>query len=166
MNQVMDDETREFLGQIEQRRGGAITYKTFSTFYADSLGKVCDYGVFFYVVDNVFWFQDFEHVPNFLGFRLPARKEEEYQMFESSFSPSDVISIRKVSKKGARKVALGYKDHSKLRKFNPITGILSESATEFTLRDGRILFFQFMDRSVEKMIRQCNLNNKIEYKGD
>ena len=165
MNQVMDDESRAFLADLEQRRGGSITYRTFSTFYADSLGKVCDYGVFFYVVDNVFWFQDFEHVPSFLGFKLPVRDKEEYRMFESSFKPSDVLSIRKVKKKNARKCALGYMDLSKLRKFNPVLGILSESATEFTLRDGRVLFFQFMDKSVENMIREnkeINTYNKGE----
>ena len=73
----MDDESRAFIADLEQRRGGSITYRTFSTFYADSLGKVCDYGVFFYVVDNTFWFQDFEHVPSFLGFRLPVKNAEE-----------------------------------------------------------------------------------------
>ena len=86
-------------------------------------------------------------------------------MFESSFKPSDVIQIRKVKKKNARKCALGYMDLSKLRKFNPVLGILSESATEFTLRDGRVLFFQFMDKSVENMIREnkeINTDNKGE----
>ena len=165
MNQIMDDESRAFIADLEQRRGGSITYRTFSTFYADSLGKVCDYGVFLYVVDNTFWFQDFEHVPSFLGFRLPVKNAEEYQMFESSFKASDVMAIRKVKKKATRKCALGYMDLSKLRKFNPVLGILSESATELRLKDGRVLFFQFMDRTVENMIRQSkdiNIDNKGE----
>ena len=153
MTQVMDDETRAFLADIEQRRGGQITYKAFSTFYADNNGKVCRYGVFFYQVDGVFWFQDFEYVPNFLGFRLSRRKDEEYVMFESSFSPSDVVSMRRVKKKAAINCALGFKDFSKLRKYNPLTGFMSEIATEFSLRDGRLLYFQFMDRTVENMIR-------------
>ncbi len=153
VTQVMDDESRAFLADIEQRRGGQITYKAFSTFYADNKGKVCRYGVFFYQVDGVFWFQDFEYVPNFLGFRLSRRKDEEYVMFESSFSPSDVVSIRRVKKKAAINCALGFKDFSKLRKYNPLTGFMSETATEFGLRDGRLLYFQFMDKTVENMIR-------------
>ena len=152
----MDDESRAFLEDLETRRSGSITYRTFSTFYADSLGKVCDYGVFLYMVDGVFWFQDFEHVPSFLGFRLPVKNKEEYRMFESSFSPSDVLSIRKVRKKAARRCALGYSDFSKLRKLNTVTGILSESATEFTLKDGRRLYFQLIDRAVENLIRDNN----------
>ena len=52
MPQVMDDETRAFLDDIEQRRGGKITYRAFSTFYADNNGKVCRYGVFFYQVNG------------------------------------------------------------------------------------------------------------------
>ena len=83
MPQAMDEETRAFLSDIEQRRGGQITFRTFSTFYADNSGKLCQYGVFFYRVNGMFWFQDFEYVPSFLGFRLTKKKDPDYQMFES-----------------------------------------------------------------------------------
>ncbi|MBR5669183.1 MAG: hypothetical protein IKX15_06185, partial [Spirochaetales bacterium] len=65
-----DNDSEAFLNEIEQRRGGSITFKTFSTFYADSDGNVRDYGVFLSLVNGVFWFQDFEHESSFLGFRL------------------------------------------------------------------------------------------------
>ena len=90
------------------------------------------------------------------GHSLKKRSDDVYEMFESSFSPSDVLSIRKVRKKAARRCALGYSDFSKLRKLNPVTGILSESATEFTLRDGRRLYFQLIDKAVENLIRDNN----------
>ena len=161
MPQVMDDETRAFLDGIEQRRGGKITYRAFSTFYADNNGKVCRSGVFFYQVNGVFWFQDFEYVPSFLGFRLSRRKDGDYVMFESSFSPSDVVSIRKVRKKAAIDCAMGYKDFAKLRTYKPVLDFMSESATEFALKDGRILYFQFIYRDVENMIRNVNKEIRI-----
>ena len=160
----MDEETRAFLAEIEQRRGGQISFRTFSTFYADNSGKLCQYGVFFYMVNGMFWFQDFEHVPSFLGFQLTKRKDGEYQMFESSFSPSDVVSIRKVWKKSVIKCVQNGKDFFRLRTFNPVLGILSESATEFTMKDGRLLYFQFMDKTVQNMI--VGRMNKNDIEGD
>lgn len=157
----MDEETRAFLSDIEQRRGGQITFRTFSTFYADNSGKLCQYGVFFYRVNGMFWFQDFEYVPSFLGFRLTKKKDPDYQMFESSFDPSDVVSIRKVRKNSVIRCALNGGDFFRLRKFNAVLGLLSESATELTLKDGRLLYFQFMDKTVQNMImKSMNKNDK------
>lgn len=158
----MDEETKAFLADIELRRGGQITFKTFSTFYADNSGKLCQDGVFFYRVGGQFWFQDFEHVSTFLGFILTKKKDPDYQMFESSFSPSDVVSIRKVWKKSVIRCALYGKDFFKLRTFNPVLGFLSESATEFTMKDGRLLYFQFMDKTVQEMIIRRMNKNDIE----
>ena len=152
---VQDDESAAFLNEIEQRRGGKITFKTFSTFYADNNAIVRDYGVFLYLVNGTFFFQDFEHESTFLGFKLPKRKDQpEYEMFESSFSPLDVDSFRTVSKKAARNCALGFRDFSRLRKANPVLGFLTETATEITLRDGRAMYFQFMDKSVRNLVDQ------------
>lgn len=157
-----DNDSEAFLNDIEQRRGGKITFRTFSTFYADSDGNVRDYGVFLYMVNGVFWFQDFEHENSFLGFKLSRRRDEEYEMFESSFSPLDVVSSRTVMKKAARYCATGHRDFSKLRKANPVIGFLSETATEIKLNDGRTMYFQLMDKTVLKMIEQMKNDIKGE----
>ena len=160
------DEGAAFLGEIEQRRGGKITFKTFSTFYADNLGNVRDYGVFLYMVDGTFFFQDFEHENTFLGFKLRKRKNEpEYVMFEGSFSPLDVVSFRTVNKKAARNCALGFRDFSKLRKANPVLGFFTETATEIKLKDGRTMYFQFMDKSVRNIVNQMKDDDKGENNG-
>ena len=157
-----DNDSEAFLNDIEQRRGGKITFKTFSTFYADSEGNVRDYGVFIYMVNGTFWFQDFERDRNFLGFKLSKRRDEEYVMFESSFSPLEVVSARIVLKKAARNCALGYRDFSKLREANPVIGFLAETATEIRLRDGKTLYFQLIDKTIPKMINQMQSNIKGE----
>ena len=161
-----NDESAAFLNDIEQRHGGKITFKTFSTFYADSLGNVRDYGVFFYMIGGTFFFQDFEHESSFLGFKIPKRKNEpEYVMFESSFSPLDVLSFRTVNKKAARNCALGFRNISKLRKANPVLGFLTETATEIKLKDGRLMYFQFMDKSVRNIVIQMQIDNKGDNNG-
>ena len=157
-----ENDSEAFLNDIEQRRGGSITFKTFSTFYADSDGNVRDYGVFLYMVNGVFWFQDFEHESSFMGFKLSRRRDEEYEMFESSFSPLEVVSFRTVMKKAARRCATGFKDFSKLRKSNPVLGFLSETVTEVKLQSGKTMYFQFMDKSVRNIVNQMQKDNKGE----
>ena len=108
MPQVESREELDFLRDLEQRRGEPIGYRTFSTFYADSDGNVRDFGVFFYHCKDRFWYEDFEHEPTFLGIKLrPRKSEEKYEKFESSFSPLDVVSIRKVVKSDEDLYVLG-----------------------------------------------------------
>ena len=148
-----ENESEAFLNDIEQRRGGKITFKTFSTFYADNDGNVRDYGVFLYMVNGTFWFRDFEHESNFLGFKLKKRSDDVYEMFESSFSPIDVVSSRTVMKKAARNCALGFRDFAKLKKANPVIGFLAETVTEIKLKDGRLMYFQLMGKDVLNIIK-------------
>ncbi len=156
MPQGRDEDTEAFIRDIEQRRGGSLTYRTFSTFYADSNGRVCDYGVFFYQVNDEFWFEDFEREPNILGFRIRPRKDApKYVKFESNFRPEDVRSVRTVSKKAARNCALGYKGFATLKPANFLKRLFSEVVTEIRMDDGRTMFFQFMDRTVRNKIEQC-----------
>ena len=148
-----DNDSEAFLNDIEQRRCGKITFKTFSTFYADSDGNVRDYGVFLYMVNGTFWFRDFEHESNFLGFKLKKRSDDVYEMFESSFSPIDVVSSRTVMKKAARNCALGFRDFAKLKKANPVIGFLAETVTEIKLKDGRLMYFQLMGKDILNIVK-------------
>ena len=143
----------DFLSDLQARRGAPIGYRTFSTFYADTDGNVRDYGVFLYECEGRFWFEDFEHEPSFLGFRLRIRQSEcKYEKFESSFSPLDVVSLRKVVKAKARRCALGEISIDSLRTANPVLSFFRETVYEFRLADGRALFFSLMDRTVPDMI--------------
>ncbi len=155
MQRSTDADTEAFIKDIEQRRGGSITYRTFSTFYADSDHKVCDFGVFLYQVNDEFWFEDFEHEPSFLGFKLKTRKElDRYEKFESSFKPQDVESIRTVTKKAARSFAIGQIDYTKLKTAIVLRQLLAEVVTEIRLKDGKVMFFQFMDKTVINKIKE------------
>ncbi len=156
-------EETDFLQELEARRGAPIGYRTFSTFYADSDGNLCDYGVFLYESGGRFWYQDFEHVPTFLGFRLPRRKDDiKYEMFESSFSPSDVVSFMKVTKASVRACVFGSKAFGKLKRANPILSFFRETVTEFRLSDGRRLYFQLIDKTVQNMIKIGESNGCIQ----
>ena len=154
-------EQHDFLSDIQARRGGAqIGYKTFSTFYADTDGNICDRGVFFYECEGRFWFEDFENEPTFLGFKLPIKRfEQKYEKFESSFSPADVTSIRKVVKASARRCARGESSIERLRTANPVLSFFRETVYEFRLADGKVLFFSLIDKTVPNMIIDSRKRN-------
>ena len=155
MQHVQSREEEDFLQNLELRRGSPIGYRTFATFYADTDRNLCDFGVFLYECAGRFWLQDFEYEPSFLGFKLPRRKDSpKYEMFETSFSPQEVVGFRKVTKASVRACVFGSKPFEKLRKANPILSFFSETVTEFRLSDGRALYFQLMDRTVQDMIEK------------
>ena len=161
MPQVKSREELDFLQDLEKRRGNPIGYRTFSTFYADSDGNVRDFGVFFYQCQDRFWYEDFDHEPTFLGIKLkPRRSDYKYEKFESSFSPLDVVSIRKVVKSKARNCALGYASFEKLKAANPVLSFFRETVTEFRLSDGRLLYFQLIDKTVRDLIEKSKNENK------
>ncbi len=155
-----NNEGYDLIKDIEARRGAPMGYRTFSTFYADSDGNVCDYGVFLYECEDRFWYEDFEHEASFLGIKIRTRKQDDYkyEKFESSFPMSDVVSTRRVRKSPARRCAWGEKSFDSLRKANPVLSFFSAVVTEFVLKDGRRLYFELMDKSVLEIIRKHNDN--------
>ena len=160
MPYVESQPERDFLSDLESRRGAPIGYRTFSTFYADTDGNICDFGVFLYECEGRFWFEDFEREPTFLGFKLRTRQDRKYEKFESSFSPLDVVSIRKVAKTSARRCACGELPIDRLRSPNPIMSFFRETVTEFRLADGKAMFFSLIDKTVPDMI--AKFKNEIE----
>ena len=149
MSSVKDGDAEAFLAELEARRGAPVTFRTFSTFYVDSQCNIRRYGVFVYVCAGRIWFEDFEHEVNLFGFRLKPRKgTPKYERFESSFSPSDVVSIRTVGKNKVLRCASGQGDFQSLKETNPVMGLLIETLTEISLNDGNKLYFQFMDKKV------------------
>lgn len=155
-----DYDALSFLGELESRFGGKITFRTFASFYADNSGIVRDHGVFLYVIDGVFRFQDFKPENSILG--IPVKRKSEYVKFESSFSAQDVRTLRIVRRKAAEDFCMGYKAFEKIKEASLLTRILCETVLEIGLENGSFLYFRFMDRTVEKMITQANsLANRV-----
>lgn len=150
----MDNEATAYLKGLEEKRGAPLTWKTFSTFYADSNGVLKDHGVFLYEANNQYWYEDFEHTANIFGIPLrKPKKAEPYVKFEASFSPESVTNIRIVKKKAAMAFCKGYKKHEKLKEANAFDKIFCQCVTEFVLNDGTMLFFELMDKTLSNKIK-------------
>jgi hypothetical protein len=135
----------EFLKEIEDRRGGKVGWRTYSTWFSDCL-NIREYGVFFYEVNGVFYYEDFERKPSILGFQLPSRKDApKYEKLEGSFNSSDVKRIVRMSKSRAQSY-LSHQDREKLiHEVNLFERIFKQLVTMVELSDGQRFFFEFLD---------------------
>lgn len=164
MSTVQDGDGNEFIKGLEAKRGCPVGWRTYSTFYADSNGVVRQYGVFLYEAGGHFWFEDFEHEPQILGFKLPKSKNAApYVKFESGFDPNDVLETRTVKKNAAKSLAGGFKPRSKVKAAGILARCFSQCVTEVSLKDGTVLFFELADKTLQNMIdnwHQYGKNNK------
>ncbi len=150
----MDTDAENFIRDLEEKRGGKVTWRTFSTFYANSKGLVRDHGVFLYEVNERFWYEDFEPSAKILGIPIGKSKHAKpYVKYEDSFGPEEVKSIRKVSKKAALAYCTGHKSYEKLRPANRFCRLFCQCVTEFALKDGTVLFFELMDNTLVNKIK-------------
>jgi hypothetical protein len=150
----MDKDAEVFLKGLEEKRRGALTWRTFSTFYANSNGVVREHGVFLYEVNKHFWYEDFEHMPQLFGIPLPKPKNAEpYVKFEADFGPEDVKSLRLVKKSGALSFCKGNKKYEKLKAAGALGRLFCSCVTEIALNNGTVLYFELIDKT---------LSNKIE----
>lgn len=156
MSQVQDGDGMEFIRGLEEKRGCPVGWRTYSTFYADSNGTVREYGVFLYEAGGRLWYEDFEHEPQILGFKLPkGRNAAPYVKFESSFAPQDVADMRFVKKNGAKSVAMGLKPHDRTRTAGPLARFFSQCVTEVRLKDGTVLYFELVDGTLGRMVDEA-----------
>ena len=143
----MEDEAQQFIQDLEARFGGSITYRTYSTWFASNEGVSREFGVFVFVINGVFYFEDFERKPAIFGFALKARKNEpKYVKFERSFKASDVKSITLVSKSKALSCADGYIKQESIQAANRYEKLLRPLVTRLVLVDGTTYFFELIEQ--------------------
>ena len=72
----MEDDAKQFIENLENRFGGPIEYRTYSTWFATNEGIVREFGVFVYEIEGIFHFEDFERKPSMFGFSMKPRKNQ------------------------------------------------------------------------------------------
>ena len=121
------DEAIAFIKEREERIGGKILYRTYSTWYGRIGREKREYGVFLYSDGRSFIYEDFERNPQILGIPIKTKKKEKYEKLEVSFPASEIMEITRVTKRSAEVSLYNGKDLSKL------------------LGNGDVLFFELMD---------------------
>lgn len=151
---IAETNDSNLIKEIETKRGAKVGYRTVSTFYADSQGNICDLGVFLYECQDSLWYEDFEPEASIFGFKIQTKAKSKYVKFEGSFRMEDVVSVRRVLKRAARRCACGERSFAGLRAAGVVSGFLCAVVTEFVLRDGRRLYFELLDNSVIDIIKK------------
>jgi len=143
----MEDEAQQFIQDLEARFGGPITYRTYSTWFASNEGITREFGVFIFVIDGVFHFEDFERKPAIFGFALkPKKNEPKYIKLERSFRATEVINVTLVSKAKALSCADGYIKQETIYAANRLEKLLRPLVTRLVLSDGITYFFELIEQ--------------------
>lgn len=146
---VENDNGSALIEEIEKKRGGKITSRTYSIFYADNEGRVIDNGVFIYKIKDTFWMEDFEKVPSIFGIRINNPKNYSYEKFERCFQANEIKSIGKALKKDA--VAFAEHRIDKINSIGFIKALFGETITMLTLKDGSVIFLHLINDKIFKI---------------
>ncbi|MGI6433533.1 MAG: hypothetical protein ACOXZ4_06855 [Sphaerochaetaceae bacterium] len=158
----MEEETLQFLTELENRHGGPIGYKTYSTWFASTDGTIREFGVFLYEINGVFYYEDFERMPSLFGFSLkPSKKRPAYVKMEGSFDPAAVISCTEVSKSQAQACADGYKAYDQIPEATVVQRIFSPLVSRLVFKEGHALFFEVIDRKAFKALFKGALDGSL-----
>lgn len=145
----MDEETKEFLENLEKEYGGNIEWKTFATWYGCSDSTFREYGVFLFKIHNTLYFEDFEKKYSIFGMELKTKKKnyQKYVKLKRSIDISQVKSIMKVSQANALDVIKNKKDPKTLSEINLFDKIFKKSVTAVEVEDGTYHFFELLNNA-------------------
>lgn len=143
----MDDDTKKFLAELEEKHGGPVKWRTYATWYGSADGTLREYGVFLYVIGGKFYFEDFERLPSLLGYPLkPKKNAPPYVKHEGSFSGNAIKRTMVVTKGHAIDCVRGYRNVEDLREANLIAKLFKQLVLLVETTDGGAYFFELMDR--------------------
>ncbi|MDD2302805.1 MAG: hypothetical protein PHG30_09605 [Eubacteriales bacterium] len=142
----MEDDAKQFIENLENRFGGPVGYRTYSTWFASEEGVVREFGVFIFEINGKFHYEDFERKPSLFGFAIKPRKSlPPYVKLEGSFSASSIKSITVVTKSQALSCAQGMKKQEMIAPANGLQRIFSPLVTRVVLSDGPAMFFELIN---------------------
>jgi len=152
---MQSNEVNNFLNQLENEKGGKITWKTVTLFYGDSEGTIRQHGVFMYRVGNTFWFQDFKNERTILGLKIGRlNNESEYVKFESSFDRDEIEAVRDIALSNAKKICMKNKTADSVKTISKFGKIFREYVTEIKLKNGKTLYFNFLKNTFENEFKR------------
>ncbi|HQB55231.1 MAG TPA: hypothetical protein PK909_07080 [Sphaerochaeta sp.] len=141
----MDDDAQKFIEELETRRGGKLSWRTYATWYATTKGVFREFGVFLYKVNDSFFFEDFERQPALFGLSLRPRKgRKPFVKYEDSFACTGVESVRTICRSDALKMIR--QPTRPVRDASWFDKAFRQVVEMVLLKDGTVHFFEVMDR--------------------
>jgi hypothetical protein len=141
----MDNDSQQFLKNLEERFGGKITYRTFATWFATSDNVLREFGVFLFKINGNYHYEDFERIPSLLGFPLRPRKNKvPYEKLEGSFAASSIKNISVVTKNSAMRSIYSNIPADQITEATFLQKLLFRLVTKVELDDNSALFFELI----------------------
>jgi hypothetical protein len=138
-----DQTPDEFWAEIEEKRGGKVTFFTFSKFIGRSRSDVMNLPGLLYVINGIAHFEDFEK-DNMLS-KLMGRKKK-YEKTEFSFQIVNVEKVQYVNQGNALKCISGLIGDRDVKAVSKAARIFTNPVYQLVLNTGESLFFeQVMD---------------------
>ncbi len=155
----MDDDAQAFIEELEARRGAPIGWRTYATWYGNNQTVFREFGVFLYWCNGRFHFEDFERSPSLFGISIKSKKPKKpFVRYEGSFSPSDVVLTRAVTKSIARQVIDGRRIGERIGEVTILDRLFRQMVEMVVLSNGTIHFFELMAR--KEFITQLHTNRE------
>ena len=147
------DEAIAFIKEREERIGGKILYRTYSTWYGRIGREKREYGVFLYSDGRSFIYEDFERDPMILGIPINRKRKEKYVKMEESFPVDSITDVQRVTRRSAEKSLEAKRDISRA------PGLFGKAfcklVTKISTADSGVIFVELMDhRAFVDMIRK------------
>jgi hypothetical protein len=114
----MDQETKDFLGSLEQENGGLIIFKTYAVLIGFSNGKYLNLGGLLFIINKTLYFEDFEKQSGLFGM-ITAKKKKVYNKYKTSIDINSIDNIFSVKINAAKALASGKLSEKKIM---PVTG--------------------------------------------
>ncbi len=140
----MDQETLDFLKELEERIGGKPTWRSFSTWYGTNNGILREYGVFICRVGDELYLEDFDRIPTFLGIPMKGKKREKYERYSRSIKIADIVNVTRV-KKAAAKEASDKFSGDIVPPASAFSKAFSSLVTQVELKSGECIYLELID---------------------
>lgn len=137
-------EAKEFISALEAELGSKIGYRTFATWFGSNDGLVREYGVFFCILeDGTLYFEDFERLPQILGYTLKSKNTPKYEKYSFRFRSDQIRSMSIVKKRQAQQTCASA-SRVPLCTAGKLSQLLFPVVTQIELDDGRCLYFELI----------------------
>lgn len=132
-----------FINGIEEKLGSPVTWRTFSTWYGSNEGVIREYGVFLCICGGQLYGEDFERLPQILGYTLKQKNRPKYEKYSFSIPLSRIKSISRVTKKGAD-LACRAASKVPLAEAGAFSKAMSQIVTQLETEDGICHYFELI----------------------
>lgn len=155
---MADIDSQNYLHQLEESKGGKISYRCFSLYYLDSKGIEREHGVFMYQIGKTLYYEDYMFKRSLLGIDLNKKALDEYVKFENSIEIDNITKILSVSKKKAK--AFVSNTSKGIKKANIFDQLFGKILVMVQTKDGFTMFLDLPKQDFKNNIEKAQKEKK------